>query len=83
MSDTTEIKALRTEAQIDEVLAAVKDVWLKNPGMRLTQVVTWIAKIDYDATSTQVITEYPATIGYDHTYVEDDEWVEKAERYPY
>jgi hypothetical protein len=68
-------KKPRTEAEIDEVLQALRSVWLSHPGMRLTQIVTAIAKVDPE--------NYNKEIKYDHTYVEDQEWMEKAARYPY
>ena len=66
---------LRDDEHIAHVLIALMQVWEQNRGMRLTQLVNRIAEVDPSNPSD--------VIQYDPTYVDDDEWVRKAERYPY
>jgi len=66
-------KISRSEEEIDNVLSALREVWLRHPGQRLTQIVVHVGKHESPT----------GEVTYDVGYVEDDEWVEKATEYPY
>jgi hypothetical protein len=65
----------KSEAEIDEILAALKRVWMKYPAMKLVQVVKFVALYDRNKSNRDP--------KWDYTYTQDADWVQKSKEYPY